>query len=122
MIETAPASVSHIKSDKLRALMVTAKERLQTLPDVPTAAEAGLPGFEVSSMFGVLAPKGTPQPIIDRLNGELPRILELPDVQEKLRQQGVAPTHTTPEEAAQAIHAEVGKWAEVIREANVKAD
>jgi tripartite-type tricarboxylate transporter receptor subunit TctC len=122
MIETAPASVSHIKSDKLRALMVTAKERLETLPDVPTAAEAGLPGFEVSSMFGVLAPKDTPQPIVDRLNGELTQILELPDVQEKLRQQGVAPTHTTPGEAAEGIHAEVEKWAKVIREANVKAD
>jgi tripartite-type tricarboxylate transporter receptor subunit TctC len=122
MIETVPASVSHIKSGKLRALMVTAKERLATLPDTPTAAEAGLPGFEVSSMFGVLAPKGTPQPIVDRLNGELTRILELPDVQEKLRQQGVDPTHTTPEEAARDIHAEVGKWAKVIREANVKAD
>ena len=73
-------------------------------------------------MFGVLTPKGTPKPIIDRLNDELARILKLPDVQEKLQQQGVAPTHTTPEEAAQGIHAEVEKWAKVIKEANVKAD
>lgn len=122
MIETAPASVSHIKSGKLRALMVTAKERIPTLPDVPTAAEAGLTSFEVSSMFGVVAPKGTPEPIVARLNGELARILELPDVQEKLRQQGVDPTHTTPEEAARRIHAEVEMWARVIAEAKVESE
>ena len=122
MIETAPASMAHIKAGKLRPLMVTAEERLPTLPDVPTAAEAGLPGFEVSSMFGVLAPEGTPEPIIDRLNGELARILQLPDVREKLMQQGVAPTHTSPEEAARRIHAEVEKWARVIKEADVKAE
>jgi tripartite-type tricarboxylate transporter receptor subunit TctC len=101
---------------------VTAKERIPTLPEVPTAAEAGLPGFEVSSMFGILAPKGTPQPIIDRLNSELTQILELPDVREKLQQQGVLPTHTSPGEAAQRIDAEVEKWAKVIKEANVTAE
>ena len=122
MIETAPASVSFIKSGKLRALMVTAKERVPALPDVPTAAEAGLPDFEVSSMFGVLAPKDTPKPIIDRLNGELAQILELPDVREKLQQQGVTPIHTTSEEASQRIRAEVEKWAKVMKEANVKAE
>jgi tripartite-type tricarboxylate transporter receptor subunit TctC len=122
MIETAPASMSHIMAGKLRPLLVTAKERIPTLPEVPTAAEAGLPGFEVSSMFGILAPKGTPQPIIDRLNSELTQVLELPDVREKLQQQGVLPTHTSPEEAAQRIGAEVEKWAKVIKEANVTAE
>jgi len=122
MIETAPASMSHIMAGKLRPLLVTAKERIPTLPEVPTAAEAGLPGFEVSSMFGILAPKGTPQPIIDRLNSELTQILELPDVREKLQQQGVLPTHTSPQEAAQRIDAEIKKWAKVIKEANVTAE
>jgi tripartite-type tricarboxylate transporter receptor subunit TctC len=122
MIETVPAAVAHIKSGKLRPLLVTTQERVPTLPEVPTAAEVGLSGFEVSSMFGVLAPAGTPQPVIERLNGELARILELPDVQEKLQQQGVDPTHTTPEAAAQRIQAEVTKWAKVIEEANVKPE
>jgi tripartite-type tricarboxylate transporter receptor subunit TctC len=122
MIETAPASMSHIMAGKLRPLMVTAEERVPTLPDVPTAAEAGLPDFEVSSMFGILAPAGTPQPIIDRLNGELAGILRLPDVREKLQEQGVSPTHTTPEQAAQRIREELVRWAEVIEEANVKAE
>ena len=122
MFETAPASVSHIKAGKLRALMAAAKERVPTLPDVPTAAEAGLPGFEVSSMFGILAPAGTPQPIVDRLNGELAGILQLPEVQAKLQEQGVNPTHTTPDAAAQRIREELDKWGKVIAEANVKAD
>jgi tripartite-type tricarboxylate transporter receptor subunit TctC len=122
MIETAPASVSHIKSGKLRPLMIAATNRVPTLPDVSTAAEAGLPGFEVSSMFGILAPAGTPQPIVDRLNKELAGILQLPEVQAKLEEQGVEPTHTTPEAAAQRIREELDKWGKVIAEANVKAD
>lgn len=122
MIETAPASVSHIKAGKLRALMVATQERVPTLPDVPTAAEAGLPGFEVSSMFGIAAPAGTSQPIIDRLNKELAGILQLAEVQAKLQEQGVNPTHTTPEAAAQRIREELDRWGKVIAEANVKAD
>ncbi len=122
MIETAPASVSHIKSGKLRPLMIAATNRVPTLPDVSTAAEAGLPGFEVSSIFGILAPAGTPQPIVDRLNKELAGILQLPEVQAKLQEQGVEPTHTTPEAAAQRIREELDKWGKVIAEANVKAD
>jgi tripartite-type tricarboxylate transporter receptor subunit TctC len=122
MIETAPASVTHIKAGKLRALMAAAQERVPTLPDVPTAAEAGLPGFEVSSMFGIAAPAGTPQPIVDRLNKELVGILQLPEVQAKLQEQGVNPAHTTPEAAAQRIREELDKWSKVIVEADVKAD
>ena len=122
MIETAPASMSQIKAGKLRPLMVAAKERAQTLPDVPTAAEAGLPGFEVSSMFGIAAPAGTPQPIIERLNGELAGILQLPEVQQKLQEQGVSPVHTSPGEAAQRIRDELAKWAKVIKDANVKVE
>ena len=122
MIETAPASMSQIKAGKLRPLMVAAMERVPTLPDVPAATEVGLPGFEVSSMFGVVAPAGTPQPIIDRLNKELAGILQLPEVQAKLQEQGVSPTHTTPEGAAQRIREELDKWGKVIAEANVKAD
>jgi tripartite-type tricarboxylate transporter receptor subunit TctC len=122
MIETAPASVAHIKSGKLRPLMVAAKERVPTLPDVPTAAEAGLPGFEVSSMFGIAAPAGTPQPIIRRLNEDLAGILQLGEVQAKLQEQGVTPTYTTAEAAAERIREELDKWGKVIAEANVKAE
>lgn len=122
MIETVPAAVSHIKAGKLRALLVASNERVPTLPGVPTAAEAGLPGFEVSSMFGVLAPAGTPQDIIDRLNHGIAEALNVPQVREKLGEQGVSPLHATPEAMAQRIQAELAKWSRVIKDANVKPE
>jgi tripartite-type tricarboxylate transporter receptor subunit TctC len=121
MVETVPAALPFIKSGKLRALAVATKQRIPMLPDIPSAAEVGLPDFEVSSMFGVLAPAKTPKPIIDRLNGELAKILQTPDVKEKLLQQGVIATHTTPEQAAERIRAEIAMWGKVIKEANIKA-
>jgi tripartite-type tricarboxylate transporter receptor subunit TctC len=85
-------------------------------------AEAGLPGFEVAGTFAMLAPAGTPKPIIDRLNAELARALQIPDVQEKLLQQGAFATSTTPEEAARRIQAEIAMWAKVVSEAHIKPD
>ena len=120
--ESVPATLPHIKGAKLRALAVTTAQRVPMLSDVPTTAEAGLPKFEVSSTFGILAPAGTPKPIIDRLNSELAKVLELPDVKEKFLQQGAFGTSTTPEQAAQRIHSEIAMWAKVINEANVKPD
>jgi tripartite-type tricarboxylate transporter receptor subunit TctC len=122
MIETVPAAVSYIKSGKIRALMVTTKQRVESLPGVPTAAEAGMPGFEAVSMFGVAAPAGTPRPIIDRLNTELTAIVAMPDVKAKLLEQGAYATSTKPEQAATMIHDEVAKWAKVIKDANVKVE
>ncbi len=122
MVETVPASIPFIKSGKLRALAVTTPQRISMLPDVPTAAEAGLPDFDVSSMFGVLAPAKTPKAVIDRLNSELVKILEIPDVKEKLLQQGAIATSTTPEQAAKRIREEISMWAKVIKDANIKAD
>lgn len=122
MIETVPAAVSHVKGGKIRAIMVTTKQRVESLPDVPTAAEAGMPGFEAVSMFGVAAPAGTPKAVIDRLNAELKTILALPDVKAKLLEQGVYATHTKPEDAARMIRDEVAKWAKVIKDANVKVE
>jgi tripartite-type tricarboxylate transporter receptor subunit TctC len=93
--ETVPAAQAQVKAGKLKALAVTTTERIPMLPDVPTAKEAGFPGFEVSSMFGVLAPARTPKPIIERLNSELVKILQMPDVKAKLLEQGAFATHTT---------------------------
>ena len=122
MIETVPAAISFVKTDKLRPIMVTTARRIDSLPDVPTAKEAGLAEFEVSSMFGVASPTGTPRPIIDRLNAELAKILVLPDVKAKLLEQGVYAEVTTPEQAARRLTDEVAKWAKVIQEANVKVE
>ena len=122
MVETVPAALPHIKAGKLRALAVTTPQRISMLPDVPTAGEAGMPGFEVSSMFGILAPAGTPREIVVRLNTEITRLLAMPEVREQLLSQGAYSVITTPEQATARIHQEVEMWAKVIREANVKPD
>lgn len=122
MIETAPAAQGHIKAGKLRALATASSERVPTLPDVPTATEAGLKGFEVSSMFGVAAPAGTPAPVIARLNGALKKILTSADVKEAMLAQGAIATYTTPEDAAKALREESAKWTKLITEGNIKPE
>jgi tripartite-type tricarboxylate transporter receptor subunit TctC len=117
-----PAAGPHIKSGRLRALAVIARERLPTLPEVPTAAEAGLPDFEVTTWYGILAPAGTPRPIVQRLNGELVKILNSADVKERLAAMGTEPRSSTPEEFAAYIREEIAKWGEVVRKAGLKAD
>ena len=122
MVETVPAAQGFIKSNKLRALAVTTPERISMLPDVPTAAEAGLPGFAVSSMFGVLAPANTPKEIVERLNTEMVKLLQVPEVKEQLLQQGAYALSTTPQETAEHIRKEIGMWATVIQESKITAD
>lgn len=122
MIETAPAAQSHIKAGKLRAIAAASAQRIATLPEVPTATEAGLKGFEVSSMFGIAAPAGTPAAIVTRLNDALKSILTLPDVKESLLAQGVIATYSTPQEATVALRNESAKWTKVIRDGNIKPD
>jgi tripartite-type tricarboxylate transporter receptor subunit TctC len=122
MCETVPASMQLIKAGKLRALGVTTAKRISMLPDVPTTAEQGMPGYEVASMFGVLVPAGTPKPIIDRLNAELAKILATPEAQEQLLQQGAYAVQTTPEQAAARVRAEIAMWEKVIKQANIKSD
>jgi tripartite-type tricarboxylate transporter receptor subunit TctC len=122
MVETVPAAQGFIKANKLRALAVTTPERISMLPDVPTASEAGLPGFVVSSMFGVLAPANTPKEIVDKLNAELVKILKVPEVKEQLLQQGAYALSTSPQQTAERIRKEIGMWATVIQEAKITGD
>jgi tripartite-type tricarboxylate transporter receptor subunit TctC len=117
-----PAAAPHVKAGKLRALAVVAPQRSAALPDVPTVAEAGLREFEVTTWYGVLAPAGTPRPIIARLNAELVKIVHSPDVKERLAATGTEPLTSTPEEFAAYIQREIAKWGDVIRKAGVKAD
>jgi len=120
--ETGPAALAHVKAGRLRALASATATRPPWAPDTPTAAEAGLPGFEVSATYGLLAPAGTPQPIVDRLNAELKKVLAMPDVKAKFESVGVIPMYTTPEQTAAHIRGEITKWAGVIREADVRAE
>ncbi len=123
MFETVPAAQPFIKSGQLRALAVTTPTRISMLPESPTTAEAGLPGLEVSSTFGVLAPAGTPAAIVEHLNAALAKIVQSPEVKEQFLRQGVyALPPTTPAKAAERLRSEVSRWEKVIKEANIKAD
>ncbi|ABE45707.1 tripartite tricarboxylate transporter substrate binding protein [Polaromonas sp. JS666] len=123
MFETVPAAQPFIKSGQLRALAVTTPTRISMLPESPTTAEAGLPGLEVSSTFGVLAPAGTPATIVEHLNAALAKIVQSPEVKEQFLRQGVyALPPTTPAKAAERLRSEVSRWEKVIKEANIKAD
>ena len=117
-----PAAAPHIRAGKLRALAVVAPQRSSALPEVPTVAEAGLKDFEVTTWYGVLAPAGTPQPVVRRLNAELVKVMHAPEMKEKLTATGTEPLTSTPEEFAAYIKREMAKWGDVIRKAGVKAD
>jgi len=117
-----PAAAPHIKSGRLRGLAVIAPQRLATLPDVPTIAEAGLAGFEVTTWYGILVPAGTPRPIVSRLNAELVKAMHSPEVKERLAGLGTDAVTDTPEEFAAYIRQEIAKWGDVIRKAGLKAE
>jgi len=117
-----PAALPHIKAGKLRALALVAPQRSPALPEVPTVAEAGLKDFEVTTWYGILAPAGTPRPIVSRLNAELVKIMHTPDVKERLASMATDPLTSTPEEFAAYLKQEIAKWGDVVRKSNLKAD
>ncbi len=112
----------YAKQGRLRMLAVTTAKRSGALPDIPTISEAGLPGFEVSNWYGILATGGTPRPAVDRLNSELARIARVPDLAEKLAAQGADPATGTPEEFERFIQAELKKWSAVVRSAGINPE
>jgi tripartite-type tricarboxylate transporter receptor subunit TctC len=122
MFDTSVVAGPHIQSGKLRALAVTSSKRSAAMPDVPTVAEAGITGYEVVSWQAIFAPAGTPQPIVQRLHAEIPKILKSPEMQERLAKLGMDASGMTPAELAAFQKAEIEKWARVIKAANVKID
>lgn len=114
------AVIGHVKTGRLKALAVSGESRLTALPQVPTFAEAGLPGFDVNTWFGVLAPAGTPRAIVDMLSGEIRQALSAPDNVEKLSSQGMDPFISTPEQFAALIKADMAKYARIISTAHIK--
>jgi len=117
---TIPASISNIAAGQLRGLAVTSTKRSAAVPDVPTAAESGLPGFEVVQYYGLAAPAGTPRPIVERLNKELRAILANDEMKKRLIDDGTDPTPSTPEEYAANIVREEGKWAALAQKLGLK--
>jgi tripartite-type tricarboxylate transporter receptor subunit TctC len=122
MLDTTSSAMPQIKAGKLRPLAVTTPKRSAELPDVPTLAEAGFPGFEMTTWYGLLVTGGTPKPIVDRLAAELQRILRMPDVQARLRGLGGEPGALTPEQFAEMNRAEYERMGKLIRDANIKAE
>jgi len=123
MFDNLPSSMPHIKAGKLKALAVTSSERSAALPDVPTVEQAaGLKGFEASSWFGLLAPAGTPPDIVNRLQQETAKALNVPAIKERLLAQGAIPSGNSPSEFAKKIDAEIRKWGPVVKTAGATVD
>lgn len=124
MFDNLPSSLPHVQAGKLRAIGVTSPQRLPAVPDVPTLAESGLPGFDVESWFGLMAPAGTPQPVIERLNQALNKALADPALVASYKQSGFyAPQPpNTPDAFAKKIASEIDKWGAVVKRADIKAN
>lgn len=116
------SSAGLIKQGRIRALATTGVKRATALPDVPTAAEQGVKGFDVTTWHAVLAPAKVPAPVIETLNRALVQVLKTPEVQDKLTSEGGEVTPTTPGEAAAFMRSEVAKWARLLKDANIPAE
>ena len=122
MFDAAPSLIAHIRSGRLRVLGAASTERNRLLPEVPTFGELGYPKVAVSLWYGLLAPAGTPKPVVEKLNREVARALTSPDVRDKLQAQGAEPMPGTPEAFASFMQEEMAKWAPVVKQAGVKLD
>jgi tripartite-type tricarboxylate transporter receptor subunit TctC len=117
-----PVATPHVKAGKLRAIAVTGATRSPLLPDVPTVSEAGLPGFDVTSWYGVFAPAAVSREIVNKLNNEIGAVITAPELKERLASLGAEPSVKTPEAFARYVHEEIVKWAKVVKASGAKAE
>lgn len=122
MFDNMPSAIQHVRSGKLVPLAVTTAKRSPELPNVPTIAEAGVPGYEATSWFGMFAPAGTPAPVLAKLNAAIVKVLAQPDVKKKINEQGAEVYSETPEQFAAFIQAESVKWGKVVKESGASLD
>jgi len=122
MFDNAPNVMPQVKAGRLRALGQSGLTRSSIAADLPTVAEAGVPGYEVMVWFGLVAPAGTPREVVMKLNGEVLKILAMPDVRERFLAQGVEPMGSTPEQFGEHIRGQMAKWGKVVRDAGVQAE
>lgn len=122
MFGIGSAVMPEVKNGRLRAIAVTTTARLPALPEVPTVAESGLPGFEAVTWFGFVAPAGTPREIVARLNAEVTRVTALPEVKQQLTSQSIDPMSSTPEQFSAYIRDEIAKWARVVKTSGARAE
>lgn len=122
MFDNMPSSLPLVREGKLRALGVTSAQRSPAAPEIPTLAESGLPGFEAVSWFALFAPANTPKPVVDKLQGEVAKIIKSPEVSKKLAEIGLEPVGSTPEALASYQRSEITKWAKVVKDSGAKAE
>lgn len=122
IFDSMPSAMPHVKSGKIRALAVTTARRSPTVPDLPTVAESGVLGFDISTWYGVWAPAGTPRDIVNRISAEIAKALQQPAVRERLAALGAEPAGDTPEAFAAYCQSELAKWSKIVRESGAKAD
>lgn len=120
MFSSAVAMLPNVKSGKMRAIAMTGAKRSPAIPDIPTVAESGVPDFEAGSWYGILAPAGTPRPVVDRLNREIVAVVKSKEIQDKLNEEAVIPIGSTPEEFSKHIERELARAAKVIKESGAK--
>jgi len=117
---TPQAGLPQVKAGRVRAIAVTMSERMSTAPDIPTAAESGVPGYEVTNWHGMIGPKGLPRPVVDRLNAEVNKMMKSRDMEEKFHANGVIAAGGAPEVLYEQIRKEIGQWRKVVADAGVK--
>jgi tripartite-type tricarboxylate transporter receptor subunit TctC len=117
-----PPAVPHLQAGRVRPIAVTTAARSPILPNVPTVAESGYPGFDDHTWFSFFAPAGTPRPIVERLSKEINRILQQPDIKERLDAQSLVFTPNTPAQFAAALKSEVARYAKMVKESGARAD
>jgi tripartite-type tricarboxylate transporter receptor subunit TctC len=122
MFATIPSAIQHVRGGKLRALAVTSAKRSPGVPELPTIAERGMPGFDAGSWYGLVAPAGTPKEIVDKISRDVAKVLAIKDIQEKLIAQGATPVGSTPEDFGKYMRAEITKWAQIVKVSGATAE
>jgi tripartite-type tricarboxylate transporter receptor subunit TctC len=122
LFDNVPNVLQHIKAGRMKVIGVSGLQRSVLLPDTPTVAEAGVPGFEVNVWFGMQVPAGTPKAVVDKLNRDIVTLLKEPDVVQRFRNQGVEVAASTPEQFGTLVRSEITKWTQLIREANIRIE
>jgi len=122
MFDNAPSALPHVQAGRLRALAITSAQRSPLLPELPTLAESGFPGFDVQSWFSLAAPAGTPRAVIERLNAALNKVLATPEMRQRIQELAATPVSSTPEQLRAFMAAETRRWREVVRQSGAKAE